>query len=90
MMNALMDMWLVLLMQRYACSQLQPYGFGDCHWALAHLLAMVGAFFGCLLVASYEFEGLVTSLEGFRIEGVSRHTSPPLLCSRSAHLTVQK
>lgn len=55
------------------CSQLQPYGFGDIHWAAAHVLAMTGAFFGCLLVSAYEFEGLVNGAhlgDGYRIEGV--------------------
>jgi len=46
---------------------MQPYGLGDAHWALAHLLAMVGGFFACLLVSAYNFEGLVTSEEGKRI-----------------------
>ena len=55
------------------CSQLQPYGFGDIHWAAAHVLAMTGAFFGCLLVSAYQFEGLVIGAhlgDGYRIEGV--------------------
>lgn len=54
----------------FLLSQLQPYGFGDFHWALTHLLAMIGAFFACLLIFAYEYEGSVTSEDGFRIEGV--------------------
>ena len=57
----------------WSCS-LQPYGFGDLHWAIAHVLAFVGAFFGCLLVSSYNYEGVVTGDnegEGKDIWGVS-------------------
>lgn len=56
------------------CSQLQPYGFGGFHFALAHVLALTGAFFACLLVSAYMYEGLATGVhdgEGHRIEAVS-------------------
>lgn len=61
-----------------SCRQLQPYGFGDFHFALANVLAMVGAFFGCLMVSAYSYEGIATGVdagEGHRIEAVS-HSLP--------------
>ena len=54
------------------CRYLQPYGFGDFHWALTHVLAMVGAFFACVLGQAYYVEGEITSKRGFPIWGV-RH-----------------
>ena len=51
--------------------QLQPYGFGDFHWALTHVLAFAGAFFCCLLVSAYVSEGAVTGLKGKPVWGVS-------------------
>ena len=47
------------------CRSLQPYGFGDFHWACCHVLAVVGALCGCLLISALTCEGLITSQWGY-------------------------